>query len=140
MLRKRRTTILVKGDPALAKSMAEQICKIYDVRVIQEPKNGLVMIKMRESSQRKLFYLGEILVTECKVQINEALGVGLVQDHQEELAYYLAVIDAAYNAGLPEVTNWDSILLSEEEKIAAREAKELQKVLRTKVNFETMDV
>ncbi|KJS21994.1 MAG: phosphonate C-P lyase [Clostridiaceae bacterium BRH_c20a] len=140
MLRKRRTTILVKGDQKLAKSLAEQIIKNYNVKVMQKPENGLVMVKMRESSARKLFYLGELLVTECKVQINEVLGVGLVSGDRQELAYYLAVIDAACNAALPETKSWESVLMVEEEKIAAHEAKEHLKLLRTKVNFETMDV
>jgi len=64
LLRKRRTTILVKGDQKLAKSLAEQIIKNYNVKVMQKPENGLVMVKMRESSARKLFYLGELLVNE----------------------------------------------------------------------------
>jgi alpha-D-ribose 1-methylphosphonate 5-triphosphate synthase subunit PhnG len=95
---------------------------------------------MRETSQKKLFYLGEVLVTECKVQIDDILGVGIIQDDNPEMAYYLAVIDASYNTGLEETKEWETVLLREEKLIKDREKKEAASILKTKVNFETMDV
>ena len=40
------------------------------------------MVKVRESAQRTLFYLGEVLITECKVMINGFLGIGMVKGHE----------------------------------------------------------
>lgn len=139
MQRRRRTTILVKGKRQTAKLLAGEIIKKYPVKVIQEPQTGLMMVKMRESSQKKLFYLGEILVTECKVQIGGVLGMGIIQDDKPEMAYHLAVIDAAYNSNLKETEKWEVILMEEEKKIQAQEASEMANILKTKVNFETMD-
>lgn len=98
------------------------------------------MVKMREAAQKSLFYLGEVFVTEAKVQIKDKLGIGIVTGNNQELAYYLAVIDAAYNAGLEETANWEQRLLDEEIKIKKKAEKEQRKILMTKVNFETMDV
>ncbi len=98
------------------------------------------MIKVREGAQNSVFYLGEMLVTECKVQIDDKLGVGIIHDDNPEMAYNLAVIDAAYNACLLETSTWKAILFAEEERIRNREAKEMADVLKTKVDFTTMDV
>ena len=140
MTRKRRTEILIKGSEDLALRLAGEILQKYDVRTIQDPNNVLVMVKMRETARRSLFYAGEMFITECKVQINHNLGIGMVYGHEPELAYYLAVIDCAYNAGLLETNAWTAILLSEENRILAHEREHNQKVLNTRVKFETMDV
>ncbi|WP_028307925.1 phosphonate C-P lyase system protein PhnG [Desulfitibacter alkalitolerans] len=140
MNRKNRTTILVKGNWQIAGSLAQEIISKYNVRTIQKPSRGLVMIKVREGAQNSVFYLGEMLVTECKVQIDDKLGVGIIHDDNPEMAYNLAVIDAAYNACLLETSTWKAILFAEEERIRNREAKEMADVLKTKVDFTTMDV
>lgn len=120
--------------------MANVISEHYQVKVIQEPESGLVMLKVRETSQKSLFYPGEVLVTECKVQIDKAIGIGIVTGDQPELAYNLAVIDAAFEANLPETIGWVELLENEEKMIQAQIADAQQSILKTKVNFETMDV
>ncbi|SKC47714.1 phosphonate C-P lyase system protein PhnG [Maledivibacter halophilus] len=140
MKRRRRTEILIKGSVETSKKLAEEIINNYDIKTIEKPNSGLVMIKIRETAKKNLFYLGEVLVTEAKVQIEEHMGMGIVQDNKPELAYYLAVIDAAYNADLEETKLWTNILLEEEKRISEKKNKHQAQVLKTKVNFETMDV
>jgi alpha-D-ribose 1-methylphosphonate 5-triphosphate synthase subunit PhnG len=140
MKRRRRTEILIKGSAELARRFSVEIEENYSIKVIQVPENGLVMVKMREAAQKSLFYLGEVFVTEAKVQIKDELGIGIVTGNNQELAYDLAVIDAAYNAGLAETRNWEHQLLDEEIKIKKIAEKEQGKIMMTKVNFETMDV
>ena len=140
MKRRRRTEILIKGSAELARRFSVEIEENYSIKVIQVPENGLVMVKMREAAQKSLFYLGEVFVTEVKVQIKDELGIGIVTGNNQELAYDLAVIDAAYNAGLDETRNWEQQLLDEEIKIKKIAEKEQGKIMMTKVNFETMDV
>lgn len=120
--------------------MAHCIKDNYQVKVIQEPESGLVMMKVRETSQQSLFYPGEVLVTECKVQIEGRIGIGIVTEDQTELAYNLAVIDAAYEAKLPETMAWKLLLENEEKVIQEQRAAANRSILKTKVNFETMDV
>lgn len=140
MKRRRRTEILIKGHSEIAKNMFEEIDKNYAIKTIEEPDSALVMIKMRESSKNSLFYLGEVLVTEAKVQINEAFGIGIVRGNRPELAYWLSVIDAAYNLELKETCTWEKILVEEEKRIKTEEALNDSKILKTKVNFESMKV
>ncbi len=140
MNRKKRTEILLKGSFEVVTKLAQEILHKYDVKTIEEPNNGLVMVKLKETSRKCLFYLGEVFITECKVLIKGYLGIGVVKGQEPDLAYYLAIIDAAYNAGLPETKNWTAALLLEEERIKQSQEAFKNKVLKTKVSFETMDV
>lgn len=140
MNRRQRTEILIKGNRCLSKKLANDIKDKYEVKSIEEPNNGLVMIKMRETAKRELFYLGEVLVTEAKVYVNGSLGFGIVIGDEEELANNLAIIDGAYRNGLKETEDWEDFLLKEEEKIKEKEKREAEKILETKVDFSTMDV
>lgn len=140
MNRRRRTEILIRGNRCLAKKLAEDIKNKYEVRSIEDPNNGLVMIKMRETARRELFYLGEVLVTEAKVYVNGALGLGIVAGDEYELASNLAIIDGAYRGNLEEIREWEELLLKEEELIKEKEKIETKKILETKVDFSTMDV
>jgi alpha-D-ribose 1-methylphosphonate 5-triphosphate synthase subunit PhnG len=140
MKRRRRTEILINGSQKLVEDMAHCIKDQYQVKVIQEPESGLVMLKVRETSQKSLFYPGEVLVTECKVQIDGRIGIGIVTGDQPELSYNLAVIEAAYENMLPETIGWMKLLEDEEKVIQEQRAAANHSILKTKVNFETMDV
>jgi len=139
MNRRRRTEILIRGSKELAEKLAKKIEEKYDIRTIDEPNNGLVMIKMRETAKKQLFYLGEVLVTEAKININGHLGMGIVVGDNEELAVNLEIIDGAYKANLKEIDAWEELLLNEEKLIKEKEDKLSQKILETKVDFTTMN-
>jgi len=140
MFRKRRTMILIKGSSDVPAKLAQEIQDNHEIKTIEDSNNGLVMIKARERAKQSLFYLGEVLITECKVMINGALGIGMVKGHQPELAYNLAIIDAAYKASLAETKAWAKILLIEERRLNEQSEAFKNKVLMTKVDFNTMDV
>ncbi|MDU1067756.1 phosphonate C-P lyase system protein PhnG [Clostridium sp.] len=140
MDRKKRTEILIRGNKNLHIELAEQIKSKYKINVVEEPENGIVMIKMRETAKRELFYLGEVLVTEAKVSINGTLGMGIVVGDNEELALNLAIIDCAYKCNFEETLCWNTLLTKEAIEINKKEFKEASKILKTKVDFRTMDV
>ncbi|MCG7337256.1 phosphonate C-P lyase system protein PhnG [Sporosarcina sp. ACRSM] len=140
MNRRRRTKILIDGSPHLARKLANVIEQNYTVHIVTEPHHALTMIKMRETAKKTLFYLGEVLVTETKVQIGQSFGIGIVVGDEEVLSYQLAVIDAAYEADLAETTNWTALLEEEERHIRETREKLEANLLKTKVNFEMMDV
>jgi alpha-D-ribose 1-methylphosphonate 5-triphosphate synthase subunit PhnG len=137
--RKKRTWILINGSSDLPARMCREIEEKYRVVEIDKPDEGLVLLKVRETAKQSLFYLGEVLVTETRVQIQEKIGIGIVQGHNPELSYQMAVIDGAYNASLPEVERWSHLLKDEEIKIQYNHKKEENDLSRTKVNFETME-
>lgn len=140
MKRRRRTEILIQGDSSLAQKFAKTIIDNYECQEIVAPRYGLTMIKMRESAKNSLFYIGEVLVTEAKVEINQCIGIGVVVGMKDELAKQLAIIDAAYHANLSEVEEWEALLRGAERLITEEKAREQAELFETKVNFETMDV
>jgi alpha-D-ribose 1-methylphosphonate 5-triphosphate synthase subunit PhnG len=70
MTRQRRTRILVDGDPRLAARICSEVEALCELHLISGPHQVLVMNKVRETAQNSLFYLGEALLTECKVGIS----------------------------------------------------------------------
>ncbi|WP_080876070.1 phosphonate C-P lyase system protein PhnG [Oceanobacillus timonensis] len=140
MKRKRRTEILIQSDTDFAESLANQIKQTYSYKEIVAPQYGLTMVKMRESAKKSLFYIGEVLVTEAKVELNEQIGIGIIQGMHDDLALNLAIIDAAYNASLPETLSWKDALVAAEADIKRKKAKQQAELMETKVSFETMDV
>lgn len=140
MKRRQRTEILIEGSRNLAAGMAHDIADRYEVKLVEQPSQGLVMVKVRETAQRSLFYLGEVLVSECKAQVEGSMGIGVVKGHDHELAYQLAIIDAAYQAGLQETRAWDQALRAEEARISTMRSQFFREIATTKVDFETMDV
>lgn len=140
MNRKKRTEILIKGNSDLAEKIEKEIINKYEVKEMQEPNHGLVMIKVRDSAKKELFYLGEVLVTEAKYYVNGNLGIGVVVGDKEKLARSLAIIDAAYKAKVEEIEKWNKLLKAEEDSIKKKEVEEAMKILKTKVDFNTMNL
>ena len=100
----------------------------------------MTMLRMRESAQHSLFYLGEVLVSETRVKCRDTIGIGLIQGNELEKSYALAVIDAACNAALDGVDQLEKALTQEKQKQDAAHARHVAGILKTRVNFETMDV
>ena len=94
--RRARTEVLVEGGPALAHELAGLIEAACPVRVVVPPRQGLVMNQVRETARMSRFYLGEALMSECRVRIGDAEGIGVVLGADGAFARSLAVIDAAY--------------------------------------------
>ncbi|HWL12337.1 MAG TPA: phosphonate C-P lyase system protein PhnG [Ureibacillus sp.] len=140
MKRALRTKLLIEIGKTEAIEFAVEILNKYHVEEIQPPKLGLTMIKMRESAQQSLFYIGEVLITETKVKINDSFGIGIVIEEDEHLSRALAIIDAAYKEELPEAVSFEKELVKLEAEYQQQLEKEKCSIERTKVNFETMKV
>lgn len=139
MNRRRRTEILIEGSRSFAKELTKEIEQKYEIQILSEPKHCLTMMKVRETAKRSLFYLGEVLVTETKVQVNGCIGIGIVTGHEEALSYELAVIDAAFEANLEETNYWPVLFEMEEQRISQQKLQREQAILKTKVDFEMMN-
>ena len=140
MKRAERTKLLIEVGREEAFQMANEVCTQYEVIEIQAPREGLVMVKMRESAQQSLFYIGETLVTETKVKIGEAFGLGLVREYEPELSKALAIIDAAYNGQLPVIVVWEEIFTKLSQRLEMEQQEVKRSIERTKVQFDTMSI
>jgi len=139
MNRNRRTRILVLGEPGLRKQLAADVRQRCQVAILQEPAWALVMLTIRETARNSLFHPGEVLVSEAKLMVDSAIGVGIITGDQPLAAEELALIDGAWNAGCEFVSTWIPLLLAEEKKLHERQAREQAVIMRTKVDFQTMD-
>lgn len=138
--RAERTKLLIEVGREEAFQMANEVCKQYEVIEVQAPREGLVMVKMRESAQQSLFYIGETVVTETKVKIGDAFGLGLVREYEPELSKALAIIDAAYNGQLPVIVVWEEIFTKLSQRLEMEQQEVKRSIERTKVQFDTMSI
>lgn len=140
LTRRERTEVLVESGPALAHELAQAIEAVCEVRVAVPPHQGLVMNQVRETARMSRFYLGEALMSECRVRIGDAEGIGAVLGSDGELARSLAVIDAAYAADpAPRVLgDIDQRIVSAGRLLAARRAQSAARTLRSRVDFDEM--
>ncbi len=138
MTRYQRTQVLIDTDAELAHSLAKEVQDSCSVVVVQEPEDSLVMVQVREGAKGSRFYLGEVLVTEAKVQLAGVLGLGLVRGHEPQRALDLAIIDAAYAAEIAVVKQWEGRLLEAEQKRLEDRRQRAQEILQTRVSFESM--
>ena len=103
MKRKERTKILVHCEKEFLQAWADRFDKEAPYQVLEKPSQSLTMVKMRESAQKSLFYLCEVLISEARVECNGVIGIGMIQGIEEEKAYALAVIDAHFVHSFPGV-------------------------------------
>lgn len=139
MRRGERTRVLIDGDPDLRRQLANEVRAAYEVEVLQPPRRGLVMVPLRETARRARFYLGEVLVSEARVRLAGAFGLGLLVGDDAEAALDLATVDAAWSAGVPESRAWHERLRQEARRLSRQRAGEEERLLRTRVAFETME-
>lgn len=137
--RQRRTRVLILGDDALRQELANEVRASAPVVVVEAPRWGLVLATARESARRSLFHLGEVLVTQAKVRVAGATGLGLVRGNDLEAALDLALIDAACQADLPLVATWEQRLFDAENALERQLDAEQASLRSTKVEFETLD-
>lgn len=135
-----RTQVLVDGDRNLRLDLAREVLEAHEAQWLSPPQRGLVMVQLREGARGSLFYLGEVLVSEARVQVAGAVGIGLIAGDRAEDAEALALIDAALNAGLPETRSWQEQLRSEADRLHRQRAADETRLLETRVSFETMEV
>lgn len=140
MKRAERTKLLIDVGRDEALQLANEIEARYSITDVQPAREGLVMVKMRESSQQSLFFIGEVLVTEAKVRIDDHFGLGLVKEYEPQLARALAIIDAAYNAQLDETHTWVELFSKLQSRLIEQQHDVKRSIERTKVQFNTMSI
>lgn len=142
MERKTRTRILVEGDRDVLDQLAREVEQKHDVALVKEPTEELVMLRVRESAQRSQFYLGEALMTSCVVRIGSTYGYGMVMGEDHDKAFDLAVVDAAYtfDPAACEEAGWNALLAQSDERLQAKKRMRNEVLLKTQVDFSTMEV
>ena len=136
MEKKRLFRILSKADRKDVIHLGEELQQQYSLTIVKKPEKSLVMIKMREPVKNSLFYLGETIITEAVVQLEDTVGTAVTMGDDFEKTLHMAIIDAAENKG---VFVYEDLLLEWEQ--AQRQKIEQENALfqKTKVDFHSMD-
>lgn len=145
MKRYERTRVLAEGDPILLHDLVQHIESDHscgEIVVLDDPREELVMVQARETARGGLFYLGEALMTSCRVARGDTVGYGFALGSDRCRAYQLAVVDAAFSGVQGDALNerWNERLLQEAAAVRAREAEDAARVAATRVDFSTMKV
>ena len=94
-------TLLTHAPAQAVKDLAEDVLTHIDAITVLENRTGLVMLPYTDSAGGAVFHLGEVLVSEARVQIAEsAQGYGAVLGRDLVQAVAVAVIDASIAAGI----------------------------------------
>ena len=131
--------ILAEGDLSVLLPPAEELLAEAKAKVIQEPATCLVMMQAMESVQGHPFNLGEVLITECAVEIEGIRCKGYALGDEPERALCAALLKAAVHGGHSLAQKIKLLLAGEKEAVRQREEAEFGLVARTRVDFEVMN-
>lgn len=137
MNKRELSAILTKASPQEVAAIAEPIKAHTQIQILKEPQKTLVMVKARESIQNSLFYLGEVLATECMVTVDGYKGMSVIAGDHFEKAVDVAVIDAYLNGGEEKDVVLAQIKALGTSQQTARQQMNRQ-IRKSKVNFNIM--
>lgn len=110
MTKRELSAILAKASAEEVAVLAEPIKAKAQIQVLKEPQKTLVMVKVREAIKNSLFYLGEVLATECMVTVNGVKGMSVIAGDQFGKAMNIAVIDGYLNGNANSAIYWNRLL------------------------------
>jgi alpha-D-ribose 1-methylphosphonate 5-triphosphate synthase subunit PhnG len=116
----------------------------HTVQIIRQPAVCMTMVRAEDSVESQPFYLGEVLVTDCEVQVDGQAGYGLCMGDEPVRCYCMAVIDALLlsddsRADDPRAGQVRAFLEVQAAIIADRQRLEYNLIQRTKVDFKLME-
>lgn len=141
MSRDRRAELLAAAAHDEVVSLAERLLAagaLGDPLVVHAPETGMVMLQVREPVAEERFYLGEVLVTRCTVEVAGATGWCMRGDGDRVAAMAGALLDAAAAARLPETPEVEDLCEQVANRRAAEDAAEWSELAPTTVNFEEL--
>jgi alpha-D-ribose 1-methylphosphonate 5-triphosphate synthase subunit PhnG len=110
------------------------------IEIVLSPKLVMTMVQAEDSIDFQPFYVGEVLMTECQLLINGAIGYGYCMGDAPQRAYAIAVIDAL-SFELNSIFKEEVAAFIENEKsiLTQQKLEEYNQILRTKVDFKIME-
>jgi len=109
------------------------------VQIIRQPAVCMTMVRAEDSVESQPFYLGEVLVTDCEVQVDGQAGYGLCMGDEPVRSYCMAVIDALLSVEGPHSSRVRAFLEGQGKLIADRQRLEYNLIQQTKVDFKLME-
>ena len=132
----------------LANSPEERVCDLASIvlqqysrsqiKLLSGPRQGLVMLRMRETVANSQFNAGEVLVTEVRLELEGQFGFGMVIGDSPRRAMAIALVDAALGKG-GQVADRLRHDLAEMDRQLTKSQQQLQALVdTTRVEFERL--
>jgi alpha-D-ribose 1-methylphosphonate 5-triphosphate synthase subunit PhnG len=132
----RLLSILARAEPAALKAQAEALLPGLGAVEVLASRTGLVMQPLRDPVEEVDFHLGEVLVAEAHLRAAGVEGYGMVLGRDTERAMAMAVLDAAWAAGLGRAAV-AAFVAGEAARQEEEDAARLRAVEATRVDMET---
>jgi alpha-D-ribose 1-methylphosphonate 5-triphosphate synthase subunit PhnG len=131
--------VLAKADAASLDALWQHEAKKPAYRFIRQPEVGLVMARGRIGGSGAPFNLGEVTVTRCAVETeNAVVGHAYVMGRDSRHAELAAVFDAMLQSPRQGTRLWERIVAPLARTQAARRRQRSAKAAATKVEFFTL--
>lgn len=129
--------VLQNANKSDLEILYKNIDEKYEVKIINQPTSQTLLVPVKDPITLGEFYAGEALVTSCIVKVGSYQGWSMVQDDYEDLALYIATIDAVFECGEFE-NEIKNIYEQTVKKMQQEEEIFHKKVNATKVSFDLM--
>jgi len=109
--------LLSEGELPVLNELAEELASQARVKIIQEPSTCLVMMQVFETVQGHPFNLGEVLITECAVEIEGTYVQGFALGDEPQKALCAALLKGAITGKHPLAPKILSVFAEQENTI-----------------------
>jgi len=130
-------TVLTHTPADAVKALAEVVLATIDNVTVIKNQTGLAMVPYRDSANGTVFHLGEVLVAEAHIRLDDGTeGYGMVMGRDNTFAMAVAVLDAAMQSNhmVEEISAFVAEQQTQQEK---DDTNLLRKVEATRVEMET---
>lgn len=125
--------LLTDADGTVLRRWADRVAATAEIQVVEEPAAALVHMQARDGARGVPFFLGEVLITRCRVLVNGAVGFGTALGEDAERSLCTAILDGALQIGHP----LGAEIAAELERDRSRQqGQETTLVRRTRVRFQ----
>jgi len=131
--------ILCECDLNALEAFVRELESHHAIQIIRQPAVCMTMVRAEDSVELQPFYLGEVLVTDCEVQVDGQAGHGLCMGDEPVRCYCMAVIDALLLSDGSGAASVRAFLEGQAVLIADRQRLEYNLIQRTKVDFKLME-
>lgn len=141
LTRERRCELLAAADHDEIVPLAERLIDTGESpapTVIRPPQVGMAVLQVREPVEQSRFYLGEVLVTECSVEVAGVAGWSMRAGDDRIATLAAALLDAVAAAGLPARDEIDRLCNRIAVRRAQQDAAEWAEIEATTLSFEEL--
>lgn len=139
--RERRCELLAAATREEMAPLAERVLAEVGAErlsVIHPPEVGMTMLAVREPVAQERFYLGEVLVTRCTVDLDGFIGWSMRGGEDRVAALAGALLDAAAAADPAASAEIDEVCRQVEARMSAAQRAEWDQISGTQVAFEEL--